>query len=99
MQAVGMNNRSSLHSIQGFKTSGSLSIGKVVYFHKGQQGSFSFGISTMDKDKLIEDLADEIEEHLKGYSFFQQPPASVLAQKERTKIPEDPEKKFIKLQP
>lgn len=57
------------------------------------------GVISMDKDKLIEDLADEIEEHLKGYSFFQQPPASVLAQKERNKIPEDPEKKFIKLSP
>ena len=57
------------------------------------------GVFSMDKDKLIEDLADEIEKNLKGYSFFQQPPASLLAQKERNKIPEDPEKKFIKLQP
>ena len=57
------------------------------------------GVFSMDKDKMIEDLADEIEKSLKGYSFFQQPPASLLAQKERNKIPEDPEKKFIKLQP
>ncbi len=57
------------------------------------------GVFYMDKDRLIEDLADEIEDDLKGYSFFQRPPASILAQKERNKIPEDPEKKFIRLQP
>lgn len=57
------------------------------------------GVFSMDKDRLIEDLADEIEDDLKGYSFFQRPPASILAQKERNKIPEDPEKKFIRLQP
>ena len=53
----------------------------------------------IDKDKLIEDLADEIEDELKGYSFFQQPPAALIAQRERGKIPEDPEKRFIKLRP
>lgn len=53
----------------------------------------------IDKDKLIEDLADEIEDDLKDYSFFQQPPAALLAQKERGKIPEDPEERFIKLRP
>ena len=57
------------------------------------------GLFSMNKDELIEDLADEIEDDLKGFSFFQRPPASILAQKERNKIPEDPEKKFIKLQP
>ena len=57
------------------------------------------GLFPKDKDKLIEDLADEIEKSLKGFSFFQRPPASIIAQKERNKIPEDPEKKFIKLQP
>ena len=56
-------------------------------------------LSAIDKDKLIEDLADEIEDDLKGFSFFRRPPASIIAQKERNKIPEDPEKKFIKLQP
>jgi hypothetical protein len=47
MSAVGMEYRSSLHFIQGFdfKTSGSLSIGKVDCFRKGQQVSFYFGIS------------------------------------------------------
>ena len=57
------------------------------------------GLFSMNKDELIEDLADEIEDDLKGFSFFQRPPASIIAQKERNKIPEDPEKKFIKLQP
>ena len=55
------------------------------------------GIFPMDKDKLIEDLADEIEDDLKGYSFFQQPPAAVLARQERGKIPKSPEERFIRL--
>ena len=53
----------------------------------------------IDKDKLIGELADQIEDDLKDYSFFQQPPAALLAQKERAKIPEDPEERFIKLRP
>ena len=57
------------------------------------------GLFSMNKDELIEELANEIEDDLKGFSFFQRPPAYILAQKERNKIPEDPEKKFIKLQP
>lgn len=56
-------------------------------------------LSGIDKDKLIEDLADEIEGDLKGHSFSQQPPATLIAQKERGKMPEDPEKRFIKLRP
>lgn len=56
-------------------------------------------LSGIDKDKLIEDLADEIEDELKGYSFFQQPPATLMAQRERGKIPEEPEKRFVKLKP
>lgn len=57
------------------------------------------GVISMDKDKLIEDLADEIEDDLKDHSFSQQPPATLIAQKERGKMPEDPEKRFIKLRP
>lgn len=53
----------------------------------------------IDKDKLIGELADKIEYDLKDYSFFQQPQAALIAQKERGKIPEDPEEKFIKLSP
>ena len=55
-----------------------------------------FGI---DKDKLIEDLADEIEDDLKDHPFIQQPPATLIAQREREKIPETPENKYIKLSP
>ena len=53
----------------------------------------------IDKDKLIGELADKIEDDLKDYSFFQQPQAALIAQRERNKIPEDPEEKFIKLSP
>lgn len=53
----------------------------------------------IDKDKLIGELADEIEENLKDYSFPKTPPAALIAQKERGKIPEDPEERFIKLSP
>ena len=53
----------------------------------------------IDKDKLIGELADKIEDDLKDYSFFQQPQVALIAQRERGKIPEDPEEKFIKLSP
>ena len=51
MQAVGIKIHFSLHYIKGFilKTSGSLSFGKVDQFRKGQMGSFSFGISTLQQ--------------------------------------------------
>ena len=48
---------------------------------------------------MIGELADKIEDDLKDYSFFQQPQAALIAQRERGKIPEDPEKRFIKLSP
>lgn len=54
-------------------------------------------LSSINKDELIEDLADEIEEELKKVSFDQRPPASVLAQMDREKIPKAPENKYIKL--
>ena len=53
----------------------------------------------IDKDKLIGELADKIEDDLKDYSFFQQPQAALIAQSERGKIPADPEERFIKLSP
>ena len=56
-------------------------------------------VSGIDKEKLIGELADEIEDNLKDYSFFQQPPAALLAKEERGKIPKDPEENFIKLRP
>lgn len=56
-------------------------------------------LSSINKDKVVKEIADEIERDLKDANFDQRPPASVVAQKERNKIPEDPEKKFIRLSP
>ena len=44
----------------------------------------------------MKEIADKVESDLKEASFDQRPPAFVVAQKERNKIPEDPEKKFIR---
>lgn len=54
-------------------------------------------LSSINRDDLVSEIADEVESRLNKKSFDQRPPASVIAQKERQKIPEDPEKKFIKL--
>ena len=54
-------------------------------------------ISFALKDWFLDDLADEVEKELKNVSFDQRPPASIVAQTARASIPEDPEKRFIKL--
>ena len=54
-------------------------------------------VSFILKDRFLEDIADEVEQDLKDVSFDQRPPASVVAQNARASIPEDPEKRFIKL--
>ena len=54
-------------------------------------------VSYIQKDWFLEDVADEVEKDLKNVTFDQRPPASVIAQKERASIQEDPEKRFIKL--
>lgn len=54
-------------------------------------------VSFIQKDWFLEDVADEVEKDLKNVTFDQRPPASVIAQKERASIQEDPEKRFIKL--
>ena len=54
---------------------------------------------SINKDDVAQEVADEIEKKLNKKCFDQRPPAYVVAQKERNKIPEDPEKKFIKLRP
>ena len=54
-------------------------------------------LSSINRDDLVREVADEVESTLNKKSFDQRPPASVIAQKERQKIPEDPEKRFIKL--
>lgn len=53
-------------------------------------------VFSVDRDKLIEMLAEEIEDDLKKVKFNQRPPASVIAQQEREKIQEEPENQFIK---
>ena len=54
---------------------------------------------SINKDDVAQEVADEIEKTLQKKCFDQRPIASVLAQDERNKIPEDPEKRFIKLSP
>lgn len=51
----------------------------------------------INKDQLLEEIADEVEKKLKDISFDQRPAASVVAQKTRMSIQEEPENKFIKL--
>lgn len=54
---------------------------------------------SIDKDEVAREVADVVEKAFQKKCFDQRPPAYVVAQKERNKIPEDPEKKFIKLRP
>ena len=54
-------------------------------------------VSFIQKDWFLEDVADEVEKDLKNVTFDQRPPASAVAQNARASIPEDPEKRFIKL--
>ena len=42
-------------------------------------------------------MADVVEKAFQKKCFGQRPPAYVVAQKERNKIPEDPEERFIRL--
>ena len=53
----------------------------------------------VDKDSIVKEIADQVESDLEDATFNQRPPAAVVAQKERNKIPEDPERKFIRLCP
>lgn len=46
---------------------------------------------------MAKKVADEVEIELKDYSFDQRPPAYVVAQNARFSIPEDPERKYIRL--
>lgn len=54
-------------------------------------------LPSVDKDGVVQEIADKVEDDLKDVSFDQRPPASVLAQQERNKIPKAPDKKYIKL--
>lgn len=54
-------------------------------------------VSFLQKDQFLEEIADEIEKALQNITFDQRPPASVVAQKARLSLSEDPEERFIKL--
>ena len=54
-------------------------------------------VSFILKAWFLDDIADEVERDLQDVSFDQRPPASAIAQTARASIPEDPEKRFIKL--
>ena len=53
--------------------------------------------SYINKDQILEEIADEVEKKLKDISFDQRPAASVVAQNARMNIQKEPENKFIKL--
>ena len=52
-------------------------------------------LPSVDKDGVVKEIADQVEIDLEDATFDQRPPAYVVAQKERNKIPEDPERKYI----
>lgn len=54
-------------------------------------------VSSINKDNVAKKVADEVESELNDYSFDQRPPAYVVAQNARFSIPEDPERKYIRL--
>ncbi len=54
-------------------------------------------VSLLQKDQILEEIADEIEKALQDITFDQRPPASVVAQKARLSLPDNPEERFIKL--
>jgi len=56
-------------------------------------------LPSVDKDGVVKEIADQVESDLADVTFDQRPPAYVVAQKERNKVPEDPEKKYIRLCP
>lgn len=56
-------------------------------------------LSSIDKDGGVREIADEVERDLNDYCFDQRPPAYVVALKTRCRIPEDPERRFIRLCP
>ena len=52
---------------------------------------------SINKDDVAEEVADVVEKAFQKKCFDQRPIASVIAQDERNKIPEEPEERFIKL--
>lgn len=54
-------------------------------------------VASINKDDVVKKIADEVESELEDVSFDQRPPAYVVAQNARFSIPEDPERKYIRL--
>ena len=54
-------------------------------------------LSSINREEMAGDVADKVEKSLKDVCFDQRPPASAIAQKARMSVPEDPERRFIKL--
>ena len=52
---------------------------------------------SINKDDVAREVADVIEKAFQDKCFDQRPPAYVVAQNARKSLPEDPEKRFIKL--
>lgn len=52
---------------------------------------------SINREETAGEIADKVEKSLKDVCFDQRPPASVIAQKARMSVSEDPGKKFIKL--
>lgn len=54
-------------------------------------------LSSINREEVAREVADKVEKSLKDVCFDQRPPASVIAHKARMSVPEDPERRFIKL--
>lgn len=54
-------------------------------------------VSHIDKETLVEQIVDEVTKELESVNFDQRPPASVVAQMNRNRVPVNPEERFIKL--
>ena len=54
---------------------------------------------SVNRDDITDEVVDEVGRVFQDTIFDQRPPAYVIAQKERERIPEEPEDKYIKLSP
>lgn len=53
--------------------------------------------SYIQRNAYLDDIADEVEKELEDFDFEQENLANIVAQKEREKIPKEPENRFIRL--
>ena len=54
---------------------------------------------SVNRDDITDEVVDEVELAFQDTLFDQRPPAGVVAQNERERIPQKPENKYIKLSP